>query len=177
MVRPVAPRAFVTLIVISLMRTSVPLQLMPNGFNSPASSSGPTRLERAGERGLVARVVEETLRTLGHRGAQSWSERVVVRVRLVQRLGDMDLAKAEVRDRRARLAEPAAHLRVGIWSESSDTLPITFFGIFRGRPAARLPMQKVASPPSRRAGIGKVEVWHARRQHPHPPRRGQVAAA
>ena len=103
--RPVALLVlFVTLIVISLIAyTRIPLQLMPSGFSEPGLFiwiPNPGSSAQENEE-LVARVVEEQLRTLsGIEDMRSWSERDVVRIRLsFNGEADMDLAKAEVRDR------------------------------------------------------------------------------
>ncbi|MSR61123.1 MAG: efflux RND transporter permease subunit [Planctomycetes bacterium] len=168
--RPVALLVlFVTLIVISLIAYQrIPLQLMPSGFSEPSLFvwiPNPGSSAQENEE-LVARVVEEQLRTLsGIEEMRSWSERDVVRIRLsFSGSADMDLAKAEVRDRveRAWPGLPKTCETAGIWSESSDSLPITFFGIkLEGDPERRdRLMERVIIPRLEAvAGVGKVDVW------------------
>jgi HAE1 family hydrophobic/amphiphilic exporter-1 len=168
--RPIALLVlFVTLIVVSLIAYQrIPLQLFPSGFTEPGLFiwiPNPGSSAQENEE-LVARVVEEQLRTLsGIEEMRSWSERDVVRIRLnFSGSADMDLAKAEVRDRveRAWPTLPETCETAGIWSESSDTLPITFFGIkLEGDPERRdLLMDRVIVPRLEAvSGIGKVDVW------------------
>jgi len=168
--RPIALLVlFVTLIVVSLIAYQrIPLQLFPSGFTEPGLFiwiPNPGSSAQENEE-LVARVVEEQLRTLsGIEEMRSWSERDVVRIRLnFSGSADMDLAKAEVRDRveRAWPTLPETCETAGIWSESSDTLPITFFGIkLEGDPERRdLLMDRVIVPRLEAvSGVGKVDVW------------------
>ncbi len=168
--RPVALLVlFVTLIVVSAIAyRRIPIQLMPSGFAEPGVFiwiPNPGASAQENEE-LVARVVEEQLRTIsGIEDMHSWSQRDVVRIRLS--FGgsvDMDLAKAEVRDRveRAWPSLPRTCETAGIWSESSDTLPITFFGIkLEGDPERRDHlMEKIVIPRLEAVqGVGNVEVW------------------
>ena len=168
--RPIALLVlFVTLIVVSVIAYSrIPLQLFPSGFTEPGLwiwIPNPGSSAQENEE-LVARVVEEQLRTLsGIEEMRSWSERDVVELYLkFSGSADMDLAKAEVRDRveRAWPSLPETCETAGIWSESSDTLPITFFGIkLEGDPDRRdYLMERVIVPRLETvSGIGKVEVW------------------
>jgi len=168
--RPIALLVlFVTMIVVSVIAYArIPLQLFPSGFTEPGLFiwiPNPGSSAQENEE-LVARVVEEQLRTLsGIEEMRSWSERDVVRIRLnFSGSADMDLAKAEVRDRveRAWPSLPETCETPGIWSESSDTLPITFFGIkVEGDPERRdLLVDRVIVPRlEATAGIGKVDVW------------------
>jgi HAE1 family hydrophobic/amphiphilic exporter-1 len=160
---------FLTLIVVSwIAYVRIPIQLLPSGYSEPrlwmwVANPGASAQENEE---LVARVVEEQLRTLpGIEQLLSWSERDVVRMRLsFAGSADMNLAKAEVRDRleRARANLPATAENPEVWSESSDTLPITFFGLtLRGDPDRRDHlMEKVVVPRLEAVqGIGKVSVW------------------
>ena len=168
--RPIALLVlFVTLIVISVIAYQrIPLQLFPSGFTEPGLFiwiPNPGSSAQENEE-LVARVVEEQLRTLsGIEEMRSWSESNVVRFRLnFSGSADMDLAKAEVRDRveRAWPSLPETCETAGIWSESSDSLPITFFGVkLEGDPDRRdLLMDRVIVPRLEAvSGIGKVDMW------------------
>jgi len=168
--RPVALLVlFVTLIVVSLIAYQrVPIQLMPSGFAEPGLFiwiPNPGSSAQENEE-LVARVVEEQLRTLsGIEEMRSWSERDVVRLRInFSGSADMDLAKAEVRDRveRAWPSLPETCETAGIWSESSDSLPIAFFGIkLAGDPERHDHLMEHVVTPRLEAvpGIGNVEVW------------------
>jgi len=160
---------FATLLVMGLLAfLRIPVQLLPSGYNEPSLFIWiPNRGASAQENEeLVTRPVEENLRTIpGIEHLRSWSERDVVRLRV--NFGgsvDMNVAKAEVRDRleRAWPSLPSTVETAGVWSESSDSLPVTFFGIkLKGDPERRDHlMEKVVKPRLEAVqGVGKVSVW------------------
>ena len=168
--RPVALLVlFVTLVVISVIAyRRVPLQLMPDGFAEPRIFAWiPTPGASAQENEeLVARPVEEQLRTIsGIELLRSRSERDSVEF-MISFSGstDMNLAKAEVRDRieRAWPSLPRTVETAQIWSESSETLPIAFYGIKLSGDADRRDhlMEKVIVPRLDAVpGIGRATVW------------------
>jgi HAE1 family hydrophobic/amphiphilic exporter-1 len=168
--RPVALLVlFVTLIVVSVIAYArVPIQLLPAGFNEPSIYSwipNPGASAQENEE-LVARVVEEQLRTIsGIENLRSWSERDSVEFAIsFSGATDMNLAKSEVRDRieRAWPSLPSTCETAQIWSESSESLPITFFGIkLDGDPDRRdYLMDKLVVPRLEAVqGIGKVTIW------------------
>jgi len=168
--RPVALFVlFVTLVVISLIAyTRVPLQLMPDGFAEPRIFAWiPTPGASAQENEeLVARPVEEQLRTIsGIELLRSTSERDAVQFMIsFSGATDMNLAKAEVRDRieRAWPSLPRTVETAQIWTESSETLPVAFYGIKLSGDADRRDhlMEKVIVPRLDAVpGIGRATVW------------------
>ena len=168
--RPVALSVtFVTLIVIGVIAyLRIPLQLVPDGFAAPQVNIWvPNRGASAGENEKeVAKVLEDQLETLtGVESLESWSDQDGTFV-YIQFSGtaDMDLAKAEVRDRveRARPLLPDTVEQIGTWTESSSSMPISFFGILlkgdnetRDRLMERVVIPRLEAVP----GIGKVTVW------------------
>lgn len=168
--RPVALFVlFVTLVVISVIAyTRVPLQLMPDGFAEPRIFAWiPTPGASAQENEeLVARPVEEQLRTIsGIELLRSTSERDSVQFMIsFSGATDMNLAKAEVRDRieRAWPSLPRTVETAQIWTESSETLPIAFYGIKLSGDVDRRDylMEKVVVPRLDAVqGIGRATVW------------------
>jgi len=168
--RPVALMTlFATLIVVGLIAyRRIPLQLLPSGFADPSIHMwipNPGASAQENEE-TIARIIEDQLRTLaGIEQIRSWSDDsdVELRVEFDPSL-DMDLAKAEVRDRieRARPLLPKTVDTIGMWSEDADTLPLTFFGILlKGDPDRRdFLMDSVVIPRLEAIkGIGKVDVW------------------
>ena len=168
--RPVALTvAFVTLIVVGLIAyRRIPLQLFPSEFTEPELNvwiANPGGNARENEE-RIARPIEEQLRTLsGIEELESYSDEGYVWFDIdFDGMVDMDLARAEVRDRIERAwpsmpetAEPAA-----MWTESADSMPISFFGItLRGDPDRRdYLMQQVVIPHLEAIeGIGNVDVW------------------
>ncbi|MDP6839598.1 MAG: efflux RND transporter permease subunit, partial [Planctomycetota bacterium] len=128
--------SFITLIVISLIAYGdIPLQLMPNGFVQQRlevfipnpGSSAEENLEK------VTVHVEEQLRTLADvEEVYSRSSEGAVRITVTFRMGtDMDLAKAELRDRleRARPALPTSVERISIWAFDSMSMPVLWFAV------------------------------------------------
>ncbi len=168
--RPVALLVlFATLIVVSVIAYArVPIQLLPPGFSEPSIYTwipNPGASAQENEE-LVARPVEEQLRTIsGIENLRSWSERDSTQIAIsFSGSADMNLAKAEVRDRleRAWPSLPSTCETAQIWSESSESLPITFFGIkLEGDPDRRdYLMDKVVVPRLEAVqGVGKVTIW------------------
>ena len=160
---------FATLLVVGLIAYQrIPIQLLPSGYNEPSLwmwISNPGASAQENEE-LVARVIEEQLRTIsGIEDLRSYSESDVVRMRLsFAGNADMKVAKAEVRDRleRAQPSLPVTAQTPQVWSESSDTLPITFFGIRLAGEQERRDhlMEKVVKPRLEAVqGVGKVTIW------------------
>lgn len=127
---------FLTLIVIGVLAyVRIPLQLLPDGLqgtrltvwvNHPGSSA--TENEEK-----VARPLEEQFRTLpGLKDYSSRSGEGSVRLRVAfNGSGDMDLAKAEIRDRieRARPDLPNTVERIFVWANDDGQPPIMFFAL------------------------------------------------
>ena len=168
--RPVALMVcFLTLIVIGVIAYDrIPLQLFPSGFSEPSLNiwiPNPGSNARENEE-QVARPIEEQLRTLsGIESTHSFSNDGNVQFRInFSGSMDMDLARAEVRDRleRAWPLLPETVENAGMWSESAGSMPISFFGITaKGDPDRReYLMEKVVVPRLEAVqGIGNVEVW------------------
>ena len=168
--RPVALLViFITLIVVSLIAyTKIPLQLLPGGFSNdqvmvwvPNPDASPRENEEK-----VARVVEAELRTLqGLKRVRSWSSEGLVRLSVeFQSSVDMELAKAEVRDRleRAQPSLPDTTEQIGMWSESGGSLPLSFFSIGIGGDSEDKDyfIDEVIIPRLAAAdGVSKVQVW------------------
>ncbi len=168
--RPVALSvAFLTLLVVgAIAYQRIPLQLLPSGFTQPEvnvwiPNPGASAHENEEE---VAKVVEDELETLtGIEELRSWSDQDSVFMRIeFSGTADMDLAKAEVRDRieRARPLLPGTVEQIGTWTESASSVPVTFFGILlkgdletRDRLVERVIVPRLEAVP----GIGKVTVW------------------
>ena len=127
---------FITLIVVGVIAyRKIPLQLMPEGLVQQRleviipnpGASAEENLEK------VTVPVEEQLRTLEDlQEIYSRSGEGAVRITVTFRTGtDMDLAKAELRDRleRARPALPASVDRISIWSFDTMGLPVMWFAV------------------------------------------------
>ncbi|MFT7540815.1 MAG: multidrug efflux pump subunit AcrB [Gammaproteobacteria bacterium] len=160
---------FTTLIVVGIIGyMRIPLQLLPSGFAEPRLNIYVIHPDSSAEENeeQIARVIEEQLRTLtGIEQIYSNSSDGAVMMR-VSFSGDqdMDLAKAEVRDRveRARPLLPSTAENPAMWTESASTLPISFFGIqVRGEESERdYLMEKVIIPRLEGVpGVGKVDMW------------------
>ncbi len=168
--RPVALMVlFITLIVVGVIGYQrIPLLLFPSGFSEPGlyvyiENQGASARENE-ER--IARVVEEQLRTLtGIEEVVSRSSDGSVELEIgFDGSIDIDLAKAEVRDRleRARPLMPSTASNAFMWAQSMDDLPITFFGILlRGDPDEHPHMVEKVIQPRLDAvpGIGRVSMW------------------
>lgn len=127
---------FLTLIVIGVIAyVRIPLQMLPSGitgtqltvFVTHPGSSASENEEK------VARPLEEQFRTLPDlKEFSSRSGEGSVRLRVAfNGSGDMDLAKAEVRDRieRARPDLPDSVDRISIWANDDGQMPIMFFAL------------------------------------------------
>ncbi len=168
--RPVAIAvAFITLLVLGgIAYVRVPIQLLPSGMQDPSLNiwvPNPDSNARENEEN-VARPIEEQLRTLaGITRIQSNSNDgyVYFGVQFDSKV-DMDLARAEVRDRieRAWPTLPETAQPASMWSESADSLPISFFGITVAGDSARRDylIDKVVKPRLDAVqGIGNVDLW------------------
>lgn len=168
--RPVALMvAFATLLVVgAIAYLRIPMQLLPSGFSEPEvniwiPNSGASAQENEEQ---VARVVEEQLRTLtGIEELESYSDEdsVYFDMDFDARI-DMDLAKAEVRDRleRARPLLPDTAENPAVWTESASSLPVTYFGIrLKGDPETRDYLIEKHVLPRLEAvhGIGRVTLF------------------
>jgi multidrug efflux pump subunit AcrB len=158
-----------TLIGIGLVAWArIPIQMMPDGLSSPGlqiyvvnpGASAPENEEQ------VARVLEEELRTLiGIEDINSSVRQDVVSVSVgFQADTDMNLAKAEVRDRveRARPKLPSTVSEIGIWSWSQSDLPVMFFALMHPGDSPRtdfLVKEVITRRLEAVDGVGKVEVW------------------
>ncbi len=146
----------------------IPLQMMPDGFSNPGlqiyvSNPGAGSAENEEQ---VTQPIEEELRTLpGIERVESSTRQDSVFVWLGFRSDtDMDLAKADVRDRieRARPKLPETVDEIGIWSWNQGSMPIAFVAILHDGDSPRndFLLEEVIK---RRIegvdGVGKVEVW------------------
>ena len=127
---------FTALLVIGLISYArIPLQLMPDGIVSPGlyvSALHPGASAQENEE-KVARPVEEQMRTLSgieHITSYSREDSCGFWIEFDASM-DMDLAKAEVRDRieRARSQLPDTVQEIGIYSSSMDQIPIFWMPI------------------------------------------------
>jgi hydrophobic/amphiphilic exporter-1 (mainly G- bacteria), HAE1 family len=160
---------FVTLLVLGVISyVKIPVQMMPSGIVEPglevyAVNPGASAQENEEQ---VARVLEDQIRTLsGIEQIESNSGEDQVGIWLQFSADtDMDLAKAEVRDRieRARPLLPKNVTEVGIWSWSNDNLPVMFFGLLHPGDSPRTDFL-VDTVIKRRLeaveGVGKLELW------------------
>lgn len=168
--RPVALLvAFVTLLVIgAIAYVRIPLQLMPSGWSENSVmiwAPNPGASARDNEEN-VARVIEDELKTLqGIRRLRSTSREDIVMLRVsFQPSVDMNLAKAEVRDRieRATPKLPTTIEPIGMWSESSGDLPLAFFSVTHlgDSDETDFLLDEVVKPMIESAdGVSQVEVW------------------
>jgi len=128
------------LVVVALIAYArIPVELMPsgmrdNGLRIIASNPGASAEENERE---VARVIEEQVRTLSgieEVRTSASEDRVVVRVEYVRDV-DMDVAKAELRDRleRARPQLPDTVERIVVWSWDNDQLPLMWLAILHDK--------------------------------------------
>ncbi|HTF89860.1 MAG TPA: efflux RND transporter permease subunit [Planctomycetota bacterium] len=160
---------FITLMVIGVIAyVRIPLQMMPDGIVEPglqvyAIHPGSSAEENEEQ---VARILEEELRTIagiGHISSNSSDDQVGISVQFDADT-DMDLAKAEVRDRieRARPKLPKTVREIGIWSWSNADMPVMFFAILHPGDSARTDFL-IDTVIKRRLeavdGIGRLELW------------------
>lgn len=168
--RPVALFvAFVTLVVIgAIAYVRIPLQLLPDGFADDSVmiwAPNPGASARENEE-KVARTIEDELKTLqGIKRLTSTSRDDVVYLRVAfQPSVDMNLAKAEVRDRieRATPKLPDTMEPIGMWTEAAGTMPLAFFSMTHDGDSDETDylVDEVAIPRLESAdGVSKVEVW------------------
>lgn len=160
---------FVTLMVIgAIAYVRIPMQLMPDGIVEPglqvyAVHPGSSAQENEDQ---VARLLEEELRTItGIKSLSSTSseDQVGISVRFDSDI-DMDLAKAEVRDRieRARPKLPRTVREIGIWSWSESDMPVMFFAMLHPGDSPRTDFL-IDTVIRRRLesvdGIGRLDLW------------------
>ena len=168
--RPIALMVlFATLIVAGIIGYArIPLQLLPDDFSAAELNIFIVHPDSSAEENeeQIARVIEEQLRTMtGIEEVYSNSSDGSVYLRIeFNGDQDMDLARAEVRDRleRARPLLPTTAENPSMWTESASTLPISFFGILvRGEESERdYLMEKVIIPRLEAVqGVGKVDMW------------------
>ncbi|HVS18755.1 MAG TPA: efflux RND transporter permease subunit, partial [Planctomycetota bacterium] len=168
--RPVALLViFTALIVVGVIAYArIPLQLMPEGFvdadlqiwcRNPGASAAENETK-------VARVIEEQMRTLtGIERIESGSSDDSVWVEVTFDVGqDMDVARAEVRDRleRARPLLPTTITDIGLWSFSQSALPVMFFALLHpgdNRETDFLVDNVIKRRLEAVDGVGRVEVW------------------
>ncbi len=168
--RPIAVSVVIlALIVVGVLAyVQVPLQMMPDGFTEPglqvwAQNPGASAQENEEK---VTRVLEEQLRTLqGVSSIRSGSNDDSVWISIeFQSRTDMNLAKAEVRDRveRARPMLPSTVRDVGIWSFSNDELPVMFFSVLHpgDSPETDFLIDEVVKRKLEAVeGVSRVEIW------------------
>jgi HAE1 family hydrophobic/amphiphilic exporter-1 len=160
---------FAALVVVGLISYArIPIQMMPEGIVEPALqiwARNPGASAQENEE-KVTRVLEEQLRTLtGIERIDSGSGDDSVWVQVSFDAGqDMDVARAEVRDRieRARPLLPDTVEDVGMWSWRNDQLPIVFFALLH--PGDSKQTDFLVDNVIRRRleavdGVGRVEVW------------------
>lgn len=168
--RPVALLViFVALLVIGVLAyIRIPVQMMPDGLVQPSLQvwvSNPGASAQENEQKVV-RILEEQLRTLpGIEGLDSTASDDSA-FTFVQFDGstDMELAKAEVRDRveRARPQLPSSVQEVGVYSWSNSSLPIVFFAVLHPGDDERTDFL-IDTVIQRRLegvdGVGKLDIW------------------
>lgn len=168
--RPVALLVIFTALIVvgAIAYLRIPLQMMPEGFVDAelqiwASNPGASAAENETK---VARVIEEQLRTLtGIERIESGSSDDSVWVEVTFDVGqDMDIARAEVRDRleRARPLLPSSVTDIGLWSFSGNALPVMFFALLHPGDDKHTDFL-VDNVIKRRLeavdGVGRVEIW------------------
>ena len=127
---------FLTLIVVGVIAYArIPLEMMPGGIQSDrltviAWNPGASAEENEAK---VVRPLEEQIRTMGGiADVYSWSDEDQARIEVhFERGADMDLARAELRDRieRTRPELPDELERVQIWSWNDGDLPLMWFAL------------------------------------------------
>ena len=163
--------AFVTLVVVGVLSYSrIPLQLLPEGFTDDSvmvwvPNYGASARENEEK---VARVIESQLRTLqGIERIRSWSYEDYVQLRVGFNASvDMELAKAEIRDRleRARPDLPDTADQIGMWSESGGSLPLAFFSVTHLGDGGETDflIDEVGVPRLEAAeGVSRIQIWGA----------------
>lgn len=159
----------VSLVVLGLIAyRGLPLQLLPGGIqgnrfsvwvNHPGSSANENEDK-------VARILEEEFRTLpdiDNLWSRASDGSASVRVAFKSQ-GDLELAKAELRDRieRARPRLPETIERIGVWSNDDGEPPIVVF-ILMVDPEMDDPSFLIEQVVQRRLeavdGVSKVDIW------------------
>ena len=158
--------ALLVIAVIAYVR--IPIEMMPSGMRDnglrvivvhPGASAQENETK-------VCRVIEEQIRTLsGIEDVYSTAQedRAVIRVNYVRDI-DMDIAKAELRDRleRARTQLPDTVERMVVWSWDNDQMPLTWMAILHDNDSDRTDYL-VDSVVKRRLesidGVSQVEFW------------------
>ncbi len=146
----------------------IPLQMMPDGFSEPGlqlfvMNPGAGAAENEEQ---VTQPIEEELRTLPgieHIESSTRQDSVVAWVQFRGDI-DMDLAKAEVRDRieRARPKLPTTVQEIEIFSWDMGSMPIAFIAVLHDGDSPRndfLLDEVVQRRMESVDGVGKVEVW------------------
>ena len=160
---------FVTLIVIGVIAYSrIPLQMLPSGISGTrltvwVNHPGSSAMENEEK---VARPLEEQFRTLPDLKeftSRSGEGSTLLRV-IFNKAGDLDLAKAEVRDRieRARPDLPDTVDRIFVWANDDGQPPIMFFAILveeRSRDLDFLVEHVVQRRLEAVEGVSRVQVW------------------
>lgn len=160
---------FAALLVVGVLSyIRIPVQMMPDGLVEPGLQvwvSNPGASAQENEQKVV-RLIEEQLRTLaGVEGLDSTAsdDSAWTMVRFDANT-DMELAKAEVRDRieRARPQLPASVQEVGVYSWSNENMPILWFAILHPGDDPRTDFL-IDTVVQRRLegvdGVGKLEIW------------------
>jgi multidrug efflux pump subunit AcrB len=160
--------AFITLMVIGgIAYSRIPLQMLPNGLSGsrltvfvrhPGSSAQENEEK-------VARVIEEQFRTLPDL-EDVWSRSGPDDVRISVRFNqtDMDLAKAELRDRieRARPLMPTTVDRISVWASDDGDLPVMWFAALGAdqSPNTNYLIENVVQRRLEGAdGVSRVQMW------------------
>ena len=161
----------ITLVVVGLISYSrLPLQMLPSGvqgsrFTVFISHPGSSAAENVDK---VARPLEEQLRTLADvDNVYTTCRQGSVRLRVqFNGAGDLQLAKAELRDRieRARPEMPESVDRIRIWSSDDGDMPIMWLAVTaeEGTPEEdidRLIEQRIQRPLEATDGVSRVQIW------------------
>lgn len=135
---------FVTLLVVgAIAYVRIPIELIPSGMTQPQLSVYVVHPGSSAEENVarVVRPLEEQIRTLpGVTDVLSWSnERSVWMEVRFPGDQDMDLAKAELRDRveRAQPFLPDTVERIHVWSRGNTALPLAFHALLHPGDSAR----------------------------------------
>ncbi|MDP6763445.1 MAG: efflux RND transporter permease subunit [Planctomycetota bacterium] len=161
--------SFAALIVVGVIAyTRIPLEMMPGGFESDgltviAWNPGASAEENEAK---VVRPLEEHIRTLAAvADVYSWSDQGQARIDVkIERGADMDLARAELRDRieRARPELPDELERVQIWSWNDGDLPLMWFALLHDGQSDRTDYLVEAVVRRRLEavdGVSRVQIW------------------
>ncbi len=160
---------FLTLIVVGVIAYArIPLEMMPGGIQSDrltviAWNPGASAEENEAK---VVRPLEEQIRTMGGiADVYSWSDEDQARIEVhFERGADIDLARAELRDRieRTRPELPDELERVQIWSWNDGDLPLMWFALLHDGQSDRTDYL-VETIVQRRLeavdGVSRVQIW------------------